>query len=139
MEALDSLPNVPQLETTYLTLRTALERLRSQTQSHQMGSIAWILSWSQMLVICALALLAFGLMAAAGLLQLGITQPLKSLARSLTSVGDGHVNQPIWGTDRPDEIGTMARAGEKLRQSLTETESLKALAQKGEEIGRAHV
>ena len=132
MEALDSLPNVPQLETTYLTLRTALERLRSQTQSHQMGSIAWILSWSQMLVICALALLAFGLMAAAGLLQLGITQPLKSLARSLTSVGDGHVNQPVWGTDRPDEIGTMARAGEKLRQSLTETESLKALAQKGE-------
>ena len=132
MDALETLPQVPQLEATYLTLRTALERLRSQTQSHQMGSIAWALTWSQMLIICAFAAVVCGLMAAAGLLQLGITQPLKSLAGSLDAVGDGHVNQPVWGTDRPDEIGTMARAGEKLRKSLTETETLKALAEKGE-------
>jgi HAMP domain-containing protein len=132
MEVLEAMPQVPQLETTYLTLRTALERLRSQTQSHQLGSIAWALSWSQMLVVGALALLVFGLIAAAGVLQLGITQPLKSLEQSLASVGDGQVNQPVWGTDRPDEIGTLARAGEKLRRSLTETDTLKALAEKGE-------
>jgi HAMP domain-containing protein len=132
MEVLEAMPQVPQLETTYLTLRTALERLRSQTQSHQLGSIAWALSWSQMLVVGALALLVFGLIAAAGVLQLGITQPLKSLEQSLASVGDGQVNQPVWGTDRPDEIGTLARAGEKLRKSLTETDTLKALAEKGE-------
>ena len=132
MDALETLPQVPQLEATYLTLRTALERLRSQTQSHQMGSIAWALTWSQMLIICAFAAVICGLMAAAGLLQLGITQPLKSLAGSLDAVGDGHVNRPVWGTDRTDEIGTMARAGEKLRKSLTETETLKTLAEKGE-------
>ncbi|MEQ1755239.1 MAG: HAMP domain-containing protein [Micropepsaceae bacterium] len=132
MDALESMPQFPQLEATYLTLRTALERLRSQTQSHQMGSIAWALSWSQMLIVCTLALLVCGLLAAAGLLQLGITQPLKSLEQSLNAVSDGHVNQRIWGTDRSDEIGTMARAGEKLRKSLNETETLKALAQKGE-------
>ena len=132
MDALETLPQVPQLEATYLTLRTALERLRSQTQSHQMGSIAWALTWSQMLIICAFAAVVCGLMATAGLLQLGITQPLKSLAGSLDAVGEGRVNQPVWGTDRPDEIGMMARAGEKLRKSLTETETLKALAEKGE-------
>lgn len=132
MDALETLPQLPQLEATYLTLRTALERLRSQTQSHQMGSIAWALSWSQMLIICSLAALVCGLLGTAGLLQLGITQPLKSLEQSLTAIGDGRVDQPIWGTDRPDEIGTMARAGEKLRKSLTETESLKTLAEKGE-------
>ncbi len=132
MNALESLPQVPQLEATYLTLRTALERLRSQTQAHQMGSVAWALSWSQMLIVAALALLVIGLLAAAGLLQLGITQPIKSLERSLTSVGDGQVSQPVWGTERTDEIGTLARAGEKLRRSLTETEALKSLAEKGE-------
>lgn len=132
MDALETMPQFPQLEATYLTLRTALERLRSQTQSHQMGSIAWALSWSQMLIVCALALLVCGLLGAAGLLQLGITQPLKSLEQSLNSVGEGQVHQQVWGTDRPDEIGTMARAGEKLRKSLNETEALKTLAQKGE-------
>ena len=78
MDALETMPQFPQLESTYLTLRTALERLRSQTQSHQMGSIAWALSWSQMLIVCTLALLVCGLLAAAGLLQLGITQPYLS-------------------------------------------------------------
>jgi HAMP domain-containing protein len=132
MEALDSMPLVPQMETTYLTLRSALERLRSQTQSHQMGSIAWALSWSEMLIVGVLALIALLLIGAAGVLQLGITQPLKSLERSLASVGEGQVNQPVWGTDRPDEIGTLARVGEKLRQSLNDTDALKALAEKGE-------
>ena len=132
MDALESLPQLPQLEATYLTLRTALERLRSQTQAHQMGSVAWALSWSQMLIVASLALLVIGLLASAGLLQLGITQPIKSLERSLTSVSDGQVTQPVWGTERTDEIGTLARAGEKLRRCLTETEALKSLAEKGE-------
>jgi predicted nucleic acid-binding Zn-ribbon protein len=54
------------------------------------------------------------------------------LERSLESVGNGQVTQPVWGTERQDEIGMLARAGEKLRHSLTETDALKALAQKGE-------
>jgi len=132
MEAIDAMPQVPQLEATYLTLRTGLERLRTQTSAYQMGSIAWALTWSQMLIICAFATLVLGLIAAAGLLQIGITQPLKLLTWSLRSIGNGRVNQPVWGTDRTDEIGEMARAGEKLRQSLTETEALRELANEGQ-------
>jgi hypothetical protein len=132
MDAIEAMPQVPQLEATYLTLRTALERLRAQTSAYQMGSIAWALTWSQMLIICAFATLVLGLIAAAGLLQIGITQPLKLLTWSLRSIGNGRVNQPVWGTDRTDEIGEMARAGEKLRQSLTETEALRELANEGQ-------
>ena len=120
MDAIDAMPQVPQLEATYLTLRTGLERLRTQTSAYQMGSIAWALTWSQMLVICAFAALVTGLVAAAGLLQIGITQPIKSLTHSLRAVGDGRIDQPVWGTERDDEIGDMARAGEKLRQTLTD-------------------
>lgn len=123
MEAIDAMPQVPQLEATYLTLRTGLERLRTQTSAYQMGSIAWALTWSQMLIICAFAAIITGLVAAAGLLQIGITQPIKSLTQSLRALGDGRTNQPVWGTDRDDEIGDMARAGEKLRQSLADLDA----------------
>ena len=131
MDAIDSMPAVPQLEATYLTLRSGLDRLRSQTSSYQMGSIALALTWSQMLIICAFAAIVCGLVAAASLLQIGITQPLKSLAHSLKGAADGRLASPIWGTERADEIGEMARASEQLRKSLTETEALQQLAQNG--------
>ncbi len=132
MEAIDAMPQVPQLEATYLTLRTGLERLRAHTRAFQMGSVAWALSWSQMLIVCALAALVCGLIAVASLLQIGITQPLKSLTQSLRAAGEGRLTLPIWGTDRADEIGDMARASEKLRKSLTETDALQELARKGQ-------
>lgn len=131
MEAIDSMPAVPQLEATYLTLRSGLDRLRAQTSSYQMGSIAWALTWSQMLIICAFAAIICGLVAAASLLQIGITQPLKSLAQSLKGAAEGRLASPIWGTERADEIGEMARASEQLRKSLTETEALQQLARNG--------
>jgi methyl-accepting chemotaxis protein len=132
MDAIDTMPQVPQLESTYLTLRSGLDRLRAQARSYQMGSVAWALSWSQMLIICAFAAIVCGLLAAASLLQIGITQPLKSLAQSLQVAGEGRLGLPIWGTDRSDEIGEMARAGEKLRKSLTETDALQELARKAQ-------
>jgi len=132
MDAIESMPAVPQLEATYLTLRSGLDRLRAQTSSYQMGSIAWALTWSQMLIICAFAAIICGLVAAASLLQIGITQPLKSLTRSLKGAAEGRLASPIWGTERADEIGEMARASEQLRKSLTETEALQQLAQNGQ-------
>lgn len=131
MDAIDTMPAVPQLEATYLTLRSGLDRLRAQTSSYQMGSIAWALTWSQMLIICAFAAIVCGLLAAASLLQIGITQPINSLARSLKGAAEGRLANPIWGTDRSDEIGEMARASEQMRKSLTETEALQQLARNG--------
>lgn len=132
MDALATMPQLPQLEATYLTLRTALDRLRAQTQSYQMGSVAWALTWSQMLILLSVAVVVCGLVAAAFMLQTGITQPIRTLTESLGAVGNGRINDPVWGTDRQDEIGDMARAGERLRKGLAETETLKELASKGE-------
>ncbi|MEQ1863799.1 MAG: hypothetical protein ABL996_04005 [Micropepsaceae bacterium] len=129
MDALSTLPQTPQLETAYLSLRSALDRLKQAEQAHQLGGIAAVLSWSQMLILGALASLVTGLLVVAGLLHLGIINPLKLLERSLVSLGDGNVGQRVWGTDRKDEIGELARAGEKLRLSLTETAALKSLAE----------
>ena len=129
MDALGTLPQTPQLETAYLSLRSALDRLKQAEQAHQLGGIAAALSWSQMLILGALASLVTGLLVVAGLLHLGIINPLKLLERSLVSLGDGNVGQRVWGTERKDEIGEVARAGEKLRLSLTETSALKSLAE----------
>lgn len=132
MNDLASLPQPPQLEASYLALRTALDRLAVADQDRQLGGVASALNWSQGLLIAALFVLVVGLLIVAGLLQLGIIQPLKSLERSLASVGDGAVTHKVWGTERADEFGAIARAGEKLRHSLTETTALKALADKGQ-------
>lgn len=132
MNDLAALPQPPQLEASYLALRTALDRLQDTEQGRQLGGAASALNSSQVLIIAALGALVIGLLVAAALLHLGIIQPLKSLERSLTSVGEGAVAQKVWGTERADEFGAVARAGETLRRSLTETAALKALAQKGQ-------
>lgn len=132
METLNSLPQAPQLEATYLSLRSALDRLRQADIEHQLGGAAAALNWSQVLIIGALVLVVLGLIIVAGLLQLGIIQPLKSLEHSLASVGDGAIGQKIWGTERTDEFGDVARAGEKVRRGLSETSALKTMADKGQ-------
>ncbi len=132
MEALATLPQSPQLEAAYLSLRSALDRLKQADQDHQLGDVASALNWSQMLIVGALACLVLGLLVVAGLLQLGIIHPLKSLERSLVAVGEGNVGQRVWGADRKDEIGELARAGEKLRRGLTETTALRSLAENGQ-------
>lgn len=132
MDALNALPQTPQVETTYLSLRSALDRLRQADVEHRLGGAASVLNLSQALVIGVIVLVLLGLLIVAGLLQLGIIQPLKALEHSLVSVGDGAVGQIIWGTDRKDEFGALARAGEKVRRGLAETSALKALADKGQ-------
>ncbi|MFM9864834.1 MAG: hypothetical protein ACKVRO_14625 [Micropepsaceae bacterium] len=132
MNDLATLPQPPQLEASYLALRTALDRLRSAEQGQALGGAAAALNWSQILIFGALCALVIGLLVVAGLLHLGIIQPLKSLERSLASVGEGAVTQKVWGTERTDEFGALARAGETLRRSLTETTALKTLAEKGQ-------
>jgi hypothetical protein len=132
MGELSTLPQVPQLEASYLALRTALDRLMSADQNKQLGGIAVILNWSQWFIIAAIGALAVGLLVAAGALQLSVVHPLKSLERSLNAVGDGAMAQDVWGTERTDEFGALARAGDKLRRGLTETTALQTLARKGQ-------
>ncbi len=126
------LATLPQIEASYLALRGALDRLTAAELDEQLGGAASVLNWSQIAIIAAVGALVIALLTVAGLLQLGIIQPLKTLERSLTAVGDGVVAQKVWGTDRNDEFGALARAGDKLRHSLTETGALKALAEKGQ-------
>jgi methyl-accepting chemotaxis protein len=128
----NDLPQAPQLEAAYLSLRGALDRLRMADQNRQLGGAAYALNWSQIVIIAALCVLVISLLTTAALLHLGIIYPLKSLEQSLTAMGEGTLTQPVWGQNRRDEFGALAKAGEKLRRSLTETSALRTLAGQGQ-------
>lgn len=65
MEDLNNLPQAPQLEATYLSLRNALDGLRRADERRALGGVTSALSWSQGLIAASLALLALLVVAAA--------------------------------------------------------------------------
>ena len=131
-ESVKALPSATQLETTYLTLATSLDRLRDAARGSQLRSLGGLLDRAQMLIGVTLAALVAGLFAVAWVMRMGVIQPLNILERSLSAAAQGVVAQKIWGTDRRDEIGELARAGEAMRRGLADMPALKALADKGQ-------
>ena len=80
MDTIAALPQAHQLETAHLSLRGALDRLIAADRNAEFGGAASALSWSQGLLIVAVASLVFALVAtAATLLQFGFTTPEKWL------------------------------------------------------------
>lgn len=65
MEEFNTLPQSPQLEATYLSLRTALDALRRADERRALGGVSSALSWSQGLIVASLALTALLALAAA--------------------------------------------------------------------------
>jgi hypothetical protein len=43
--------------------------------------------------------------------------PLENLRRSVAAAAAGAVSEPLWGVERKDEIGAVARAADRLRQA----------------------
>ncbi len=56
----------------------------------------------------------------------GITRPLSQLRRSMAALASGDLATNIVGTDRNDEIGSMAATVMVFKDSMTETERLRA-------------
>jgi len=134
-DSLKSMPSVAQLETSYLSLSAAIERLRERERTTALQTLGGALDGAQIVILIALAALVFGLAAAAWLMRTRVIYPLDALERSMARAAQGSLGHPIWGAHRRDEIGHLARAGETLRRCLSETSSLKELA----ETGRLHV
>lgn len=77
-------------------------------------------------LLCATLVLA-GLVAAMSYLaKRSIASALSGIQDSLRILKDGQYDVPVAGTDRKDEIGTMARALEVLRSNLVEADRLRA-------------
>ena len=85
------------------------------------------LLWAQAIAVGALTMLAVMLLMISWQLRRRFFAPLEALRRSLTSATAGGLGEPIWGLDRKDEIGILARAIERLRHSIAANEHNSAL------------
>jgi methyl-accepting chemotaxis protein len=56
----------------------------------------------------------------------GLVTPIRALTGTMDTLAAGQLNTTVPGTDRSDELGTMARSVETFRQGLVEAERLKA-------------
>ena len=56
----------------------------------------------------------------------GLVTPIRALTGTMDTLAAGQLNTTVTGTDRRDEIGTMARSVETFRQGLVDVERLKA-------------
>jgi len=90
-------------------------------------STAQTLVLAQAIAIAALTLLATLLLVIGLVLRERIFGPLESLRRSLSAGAAGGLSEPIWGLQRKDEIGVLARAIERLRHSIAANEQNSAL------------
>ncbi|MBI1211715.1 MAG: HAMP domain-containing protein [Alphaproteobacteria bacterium] len=131
-DATKVLPSAAQLETNYLSLTAALDRLSETERATTLQALGLMLDRSQAIILIVLVLLTGGLIGGAWLMRSRVIHPLQVLERSLSGAAEGALGPRIWGTERRDEIGSLARAGEALRRNLSELPALKTMASQGE-------
>lgn len=118
---------VGSLEGAYFSLQQTAQRLRQGALNARLDSAAAMTQWAQWSIGLSLGLLALGLLVVASILSRRSVAPLNQLRASLASSGRDPEAGPIWGIDRKDEVGAVARAAERLRKTLVETPVLPAL------------
>jgi methyl-accepting chemotaxis protein len=76
-------------------------------------------AWTHAGAIAVLSCLTATLFGLARFLRERVAVPLDALRRSLAATEAGAFTQPVAGLERKDEIGSVARAAERLRQAAT--------------------
>ncbi|MGF1475813.1 MAG: methyl-accepting chemotaxis protein [Geminicoccaceae bacterium] len=105
------------VELTELTLSEA-EAVRQAS-----ADLAWISERISLLATGLLFIIGLGLVVAA---RRQILRPLSAMQARMASLAQGELDAPVPGTDRRDEVGAMAGALQVFRQSLIDTEKLRA-------------
>ena len=85
--------------------------------------------------VAVLAVLAGGLIAF--LVIRAVVAPLHHVVELVTRLSQGDTSLTVDGTERGDEIGLLARALERFRQGMIETETLRRRQRDAEEEGKA--
>lgn len=118
--SLGALPAESALERDYALLKAEISRAADAAAFDRMRALSDALVWAQVTSVTALSLLAMVLFALALFLRERLIGPLAKLRRSVVSAVQGALDEPIWGIERKDEIGALARAADKLRDAVSE-------------------
>jgi hypothetical protein len=120
-------PPATTLDAPYASLQMTAARLRQSALTARLDALSGMTTWAQWAALGSLGLLSLGFLIMAWLFSGRVSAPLNQLRASMTAMGRDPEAGPVWGLDRADEIGAVARAAEKLRKTLVETPVLPPL------------
>ncbi len=124
--------------TDLLPLASAIPMLEAKLQlaanQHKMEAQQSLKSWSTLLTLAAWGglVLALGATVAFALALRGRrTLPLQTLAQSIENMIKGDLNTPIWGLDRTDTVGEVARAVDRARYRFGQMPDISVMTEQG--------
>ena len=109
--------------TDILTAATSLgtldNRLQTAIAANRMNAHSSMQVWGLGLML--ISWLSFGIIAVMAfsmylMVRSKKTEPMQSLLQSVDNMAQGELKNPVWGLERRDEVGDLARALDKMRQ-----------------------
>jgi len=108
---------LPELERSYAALKAEIATAADSARRAPLENLSTAFVWAQAMSVAALWFLAAILFALAWLMRDRLVAPLERLRGSVNGAAGGAMSDPVWGIDRNDEVGGIARAAERLRQA----------------------
>jgi len=123
----DDLVSSAQLESDYSALKDRIAAAAEDANVERIEVLAQALVWVQATSVGALSLLSMALFALAWFLRERLIAPLEALRHSVKAAAGGAISDPLWGLERNDEIGAIARAADRLRQTAAASHAARVL------------
>jgi methyl-accepting chemotaxis protein len=117
---------LPELERAYAALKTEIVKAADSANRDRIERVSGAFVWAQAMSVAALWFLAAILFALAWFMHERLIAPLEKLRSSVNGAAAGAMGETVWGIDRDDEVGGIARAAERLRQAALAAEKIRS-------------
>lgn len=111
-------PDPSALERTYVALKSNIADAITRANLRRIETLGHAFSIAQTLAVLALIALSLTLFGLAWYIRTRLLGPLRALRLSAEKAADGGLFRHLWGIERGDEIGALARAANRLRRQL---------------------
>ena len=108
------------LEQRYAALKERIAGALDVARYRRIETLSQALVIAQTLAVLALAALSLTLFGMAWFIRARLLDPLRMLRQNAGSTADGALPLQLWGVNRKDEIGALARAIDRLRRKLAD-------------------
>ena len=100
-------------------------RIAAQNETEMWSLILTLITWSSLIIACAMTVVVY-------LTLLGRQSvPLRALAQSVRNLSSGDLRTSIWGMERQDQIGELARAIDSARYQFSQIPDMSLMSDKG--------
>jgi methyl-accepting chemotaxis protein len=124
--SVSGLAPLPELERAYAALTIEIAKAADSAHRDRIERVSGAFVWAQAMSVAALWFLAAILFALAWFMHDRLIAPLERLRSSVNGAAAGAMGETVWGIDRNDEVGGIARAAERLRQAALAAENIRS-------------